>query len=112
MKEFSQYSYLKILGRTCKCLETLNGLHSATRELWSTSELREPNHRSGIATIAKKVKLHHAQQKGEDIISREHQVSGEQTGHDEYCSIVLIQSKLEFSYSAFSNKYSNAILNI
>ena len=50
-------------------METGNGIHSATRELRSTSELRDPNQRSGIATIAKKVKLHHAQQKREDIIS-------------------------------------------
>ena len=50
-------------------METGNGFHSATRELRSTSELRDPNQRSGIATIAKKVKLHDAQQKREDIIS-------------------------------------------
>ena len=36
-------------------------------------------------------------------------MSVEQIERDEYRSIVLILSKLEFSYSAFSNKYGNMI---
>ena len=39
-------------------------------------------------------------------------MSGEQIERDEYCSIVFIQSKLEFSYSAFIKKHCNTTGNI
>ena len=53
-------------------------------------ELSECQYRSGLTPIAKKVKLCHAQQKREEIISGELQMSGEQIERDEYFSIVLI----------------------
>ena len=94
----------QILGRSCSCMETENGVHSAPRELRSSSELCEPNYHSGIAMNAKKANFTTLTRNEKIQFPEENQMCGG--------SIVLKQSKLEFSYSAFSIEHSNSIGNI
>ena len=91
------HAYQQILGRTCTAGE-LQRTTVFCNKSPSHHDLREQNQHSMIATIAKKVKLHHTEQKLEDIISSRASDVWGQIERDKYCP--YIQS--EFSYSCDS----------
>ena len=83
------YSYYQIFGSYLHLHGDLQRT-SVSNKCNRQHEIREPEYRSEVATIAKKSNCTtSAQQKWEEIISAELQMSVEQIERDEYYNIVL-----------------------